>query len=354
MKKNKIITAILISFLSLAAETSFARVVHHTINPKKQEVGLVSNTSSVENQNMNIVFEDNNKNEFNINEAKQIGTILNAENNHFNISIKTNNLSEKNNLENLDLGGSDLLITNSNNYGDYTKNKTLSLLDLPFLFTNTQEIQKFLNSNIYMELIQKLSIQNSSMQVIGFIPVAQDVLLSNMPMDSIQNFKNKNMGIVNGDVDTLNYYKNFLAKPILLNKDDLSKVEENHLAILEIPMTDIINNKEIKNMKFINTSSNRYDFKVVLMNKRSWNSIPVNLQQKLIETVLNDANNNLNNLSSKQNTILKDLSDNNYKIKNFSEQDINNMKKQAISIHNNYLQNINKDLLLETYQLLKN
>ena len=354
MKKNKIITAILISFLSLAAETSFARVVRHTINPKNQEVKLVSNNSNIENQNMNIVFEDNNKNEFNINEAKQIGTILNAENNQFNVSIKTNNLSEKNNLENLDLGGSDLLITNSNNYGDYLKNKTLSLLDLPFLFTNNQEIQKFLNSNIYMELIQKLSTQSNSLQVIGFIPVAQDVLLSNMPMDNLQAFKNKNMGVVNGDADTINYYKSFLAKPILLNKDELSKVEKNHLAILEIPITDILNNKEIKNMKFINTSSNRYDFKVVLMNKRSWNSIPVNLQQKLVETVLNDANNDLNNLSSKQNTILKDLSDNNYKITNFSEQDINNMKKQAISIHNNYLKNINKDLLLETYQLLKN
>lgn len=358
MKKNKIITAILISFLSLSVQSSFAEVIH------KEQIQMSSKNSMKnknlkqigqgQSQNINIVFEDNKNNQFNIEEVKQLNTILNAEDNNFNILIKTNNLSQKNNLENLDLGGSDLLITNSNNYANYTNNKETDIFNLPFLFTNIQEIKKFINSNIYIQLIQKLSTQSNSIQVIGFIPSGKDILLSNFPITSLKNLQNKNMAIINGSLDGINYYKSLKARPMDLNKDELNKIKEKDISILEIPITDITNKKDIKNMKFINTSSNRFNFKIVLMNKKAWNKLPVNLQQKMIENVINDANNHLNNLQNDQNSILTNLSNNNYKIENFNNEDINNMKKAAIIIHNNYLQNVDKDLLLETYQLLKN
>jgi TRAP-type C4-dicarboxylate transport system substrate-binding protein len=356
MKKNKIITAILIAFLSLSAQTSFAKILHkeQMVSQNFMRNKNLKQIAQGQSQNINIVFEDNTNNQFNIDEAKQLNTILNAEDNNFNILIKTNNLSQKNNLENLDLGGSDLLITNSNNYGNYTENKETNIFNLPFLFTNIQEIQKFINSNVYIQLIQKLSTQSNSMQVIGFIPSGKNILLSNFPITSLKNLQNKNMAVINGSLDGINYYKSLKAKPVDLNKDELNKIKEKNISILEIPITDVANQKDIKNMKFINTSTNRFDFKIVLMNKKAWNKLPINLQQKMIETVLNDANNHLNNLQAEQNSILKSLSDNNYKIENFNNEDIGNMKKAAIAIHNNYLQNVDKDLLLETYQLLKN
>lgn len=233
------------------------------------------------------------------------------------------------------------------------KIKELELFNLPFLINDVNDYKKIVFGQSGQDILNKINSSNNNIQAIGYLNDGPTVLISNQFIHNIKNFNKKNVMITESEINKLNFLSLGVNKIIPLNNDSYV-INSDKIDIIETTLENLNNTKLASSFKFITESQFNYSINIVLVNKLWFNNLSTEIKEGLLKVIKETMLYNIDllekeTLENKKNLALKGI-----KFYQLNEEEIKEFKKNTISIHNHFLNDINKNLLMKTYQEIKN
>lgn len=263
--------------------------------------------------------------------------------------------SEKNELEALELGLTNMVIVSSNSLVEKYELKDFDVFDVPFIFNGLNEFNKFNNSLVSEEFLREINKKNKNLYGLTFWAKNYKHVESNMKINSYSDIKNKLFILP----DTrINNVINAVVNPANQSKLSLEDLKESD-GTKNIIYSTMLSLSDFEKYKFSNYNKSvlltyhGLDIDVVIINKRWFNKLTTDVQMGIVEIIKEcgiDQQNFM--LADNQNNIEK------FKAKGISVTPIstierNTFKKEMAPVHRYYYDNINKDLLIKIYNLFK-
>lgn len=261
-------------------------------------------------------------------------------------------------IEALDLGAVDLIIPSTVKVATSYEIKDFEIFDLPFLFSSNEDVIKFTQSDTARKLMDSLAAKSKYVQPVALWPNDFRTFVGQKAFKQPEDFKGLKVRLESNGTITKKMYENFgTSETIPLAFSDLYKSLKKEgkykVDAADNVVTNLYASKLYEAAPYITVSNHSFLFYAVLANKRWLNSLPDDIRNGVIQVAQDTASYHLQ-ISQKDNeTMLREMELKGAKIYRWTENERENFKKAVVPVHDAYLKNINKDLLLETYQLLK-
>lgn len=262
---------------------------------------------------------------------------------------------ESEEIEAVQLGTVNIIAPEVSAVENQTNIKELQLFDLPFLITNTNDFRKISYGKSSQDLLNIYDDKNKSTIGLGFLSEGYRIIASNKEIKNPNELKNKNIAVASLGVNQQTYQA--------FGFKDVVKAEETNIPYLlkadRINMADISLNRfkdlNLNNQfKSITETNHAYDADMLLVNKRWFNNLPVDIKQGIIDTTKDVIQYNIELADKDYATNKEELKKNGVSFYTWTDNEKEIFKKLVIPVHTNFLNNINKNLLLEVYQEIKN
>ncbi len=237
--------------------------------------------------------------------------------------------------DSMEIGINDIVIIPVKELIYKTNNKELSILNIPFLL-NDKNISKILQNRDYSNNLLNQVRDHSFINPIGLL--IQDHYI----------YVSQNNNNFNAPIHEMSLYSNFQDTYFSKFKI-LENLEGNLSADFYI----------LDTKKKINFDMNNYIYYdiplffksyIILANKNKIDNIPIDIKVAFLEKIYQLSILNYE-LSKKEK--LAFLKKNNIKINQIDPKGLETLKKTSITFHKEYLENISRSLLIETYKLNK-
>lgn len=269
-----------------------------------------------------------------------------------------NNLFKyKEETEALELGAVDVIIPSSSKVSSSFNVKEFELFDLPFLFNKAEDITKFTQSSSGDKLLSFLNRKNKNLYAVAYWP---------------NDFKNyigykfyKNPGDFNGQVaridnsgseklfyDSLNVKETILIDPELLS-NSMKKQGEFKVDVSANSNFNVSQFKLYEKSNFMTLSNHDVSSDIFLTNKRWFNSLPDDIKLGLVESAKQAGLVNFEVTQKNSAQDLAELQKNGVQFYTWTKEERDEFKKKAITVHANYLKNINQEFLNEVYSIVR-
>ena len=136
----------------------------------------------------------------------------------------------------------------------------------------------------------------------------------------------------------------------------LKKDGENKVDAAETPMTNFVAGKFYNpemNQKWVTISNHSFQAYVALVNKRWIASLPDDIKTSLLDMLKECGQLQLKLAVEEDERDKKFLESKGIKFYTWTESEKEKFKKTVVPVHQNYMDKINKELLLEAYETLK-
>lgn len=317
---------------------------------------LLSNLSFAYTSNQEVIS-INSPDVQNTPKAKAINNIRIKIKEKYNLDIKINaeqKYSEKNELEALELGLTNMVIISSNSLVEKYELKDFDAFDIPFIFNGLNEFNKFNNSLVSEEFLREINHKNKNLYGLTFWAKNYKHIESNSTLNKYQDIKNKLFILPSTEI---NKVTSMIVSPNTESKIFLDDVKEgdnkNIIYSTMLSLPDLEKYKFSTYNKNILLTYHGLDIDVVLVNKRWFNKLSTDVQMGIIDIIknvglteqtmmLSDNQNYINNFKSKGANIVQ-----------ITPEDRNLFRKEMAPVHRYYYDHINKDLLVKIYNLFK-
>lgn len=258
-------------------------------------------------------------------------------------------------IEAVQLGTVNIIAPEVSSVENQTNIKELQLFDLPFLITNTNDFKKINYGKSSQDLLSIYNDKNKSTLGLGFLSEGYRIIASNKAIKSPDELKNKNIAVASLGINQQTYQA--------FGFKDAVKTDENNIPYLlkadRINMADISLNrfKDLglnNQFKFVTETNHAYDADMILVNKRWFNNLPVDIKQGIMDTTKDVIQYNIELADKDYISNKEDLKKNGVSFYTWTDNEKEIFKKLVIPVHTSFLNNINKNLLLEVYQEIKN
>lgn len=262
---------------------------------------------------------------------------------------------ESEEIEAVQLGTVNIIAPEVSSVENQTNVKELQLFDLPFLITNTNDFKKISYGKSSQDLLNIYDDKNKSTIGLGFLSEGYRIIASNKEIKNPNELKNKSIAVASLGVNQQTYQA--------FGFKDVVKTEETNIPYLlkadRINMADISLNRfkdlNLSNQfKAVTETNHAYDADMLLVNKRWFNNLPVDIKQGIIDTTKDVIQYNIELADKDYTTNKEELKKNGVSFYTWTDNEKEIFKKLVIPVHTNFLNNINKNLLLEVYQEIKN
>ncbi len=251
------------------------------------------------------------------------------------LEIKFDILQNELLYDSMEIGINDIVIIPVKELIYKTNNKELSILNLPFLL-NDKNINKILQNKDYTNNLLNQVRDHSFINPIGLLLQDHYIYLAKKP-EIFSNSVMKNVTLASNFQDK--YFENFKT----LESDENIDFD---ILILD---TKKKHSFDLQAYTYFDTHM-FYKSYIILANKYKMDNIPIDIKVTFLEKISQLSILNYE-LSKKEK--LTYLRKNNIKFSEMPQQGLENLKKISIYLHKDYLENISRNLLIETYKLNK-
>lgn len=290
--------------------------------------------------------------------SKAINEIRNKIKEKYQLDIKVNSEQkylEKNELEALELGLTNMVIISSNNMVEKYGLRDFEIFEIPFIFNGLNEFNKFNNSLVSEEILREVNKKNKNLYGLTFWAKNYRHVESNSDLTNYQNLKSKTFVLPATEINT--------AVSMTFNPNNQTKIF----------LDDIKDNNDIKNIIYSNMLSlpdyekfkvseynknvlltyHGIDTDIVLVNKRWFNKLSTDVQMGIIDIIKNVGLTQQNSMLLENQNIINRLKSKNINVNTITPADRALFKQEMGIVHRYYYNHINKDLLVKIYNLFK-
>lgn len=258
--------------------------------------------------------------------------------------------------EALELGVVDVILPTFGKVAGFYDVKEFGVFDLPFLFSGDNEIKKYINSTTGVKLLHMLGERDSNIEGIAYWPNAFRSFSGPIPFKDPSDFKNYAFRVESASM--ANFYNVLGAKQIVqLGLADLPKAlkkdGEYKLDGAENPLSNFMGAKLYESQKVLTLSRHSYNGYVFLTNKHWLSSLPTDVKEGLVSAAKEAGQYGMNVSLANEAKLLKDIENKGVLIYSWTPEETKKFKTTAIQVHENFMKNVNKDFLLETYKAIK-
>ena len=266
---------------------------------------------------------------------------------------------QKKELESLEIGGVDIILVSTERVASYYNNLDYQIFNVPYLFLTHKDLDKFINSETSSKMLTSLNKKTQFIYPISFWPEESKVLLSRNPIKNIKDLTKLKFGYKQNDL-TDKYISNLKANPVVLEDSSsfvIKSISGNNnfpIDVLEETTENILYYKYYDYFKNITITNHNYSNYVLIANKKWINSLPIHVKDIIINTVSQVSNSNISLFNDVHEKNIKSLENiPNINIFKLSQEELDDFKKNSILVHDLFLNQYNKNLILEIYQTLK-
>ncbi len=278
---------------------------------------------------------------------------------HPNVSVELNEYGKiakkKQEIELLELGVVDMIAPDIDDLYEKTKDETLRLVGLPFLFEKDEDFYKFIKSPVRLNFIKEVTNPSKSYVPLTIIGEGYDLFASKTPIK-------KASDLTDNDVITsnLNINKTFFNQ-LRFKTYEYSDFEDiRYLSaitkgnLLEVNKQKMMNNEIYEYYPNMYLSNHKYTSSIVLINKNLLNKLPENIKTSINDLFTENAKYN-EDLIKKNEEFFNDkvIKIYNKNIVNINPEDKEHLKNLSKPMHEFYLERINKKLILDIYKVIE-
>lgn len=260
-------------------------------------------------------------------------------------------------LEALELGAINIAVPTLTNLSEQFKIQELQLFDLPYLFNNKNEVLTFLQSPLNAKLLHFINNKNSKVQAVSIWVADPKVYSSSIPMRTAndfrsQTFRTDSTGISKKNLEALGAKNIKIASVEELN-ESLKQQNNLRLTASELSISEYMLKEVFKNnkQKTITLSKHGYEAFAVLINARWMNSLPEDIRNELIFLSNRLSVSHFDLANNIADGLLDVAKDNGVNIYELTPKEQEGFRRAVAVSHQFYLENINREFLLEVYQL---
>ena len=271
---------------------------------------------------------------------------------HFNSLFKD---SEE--VEALELGAVNVIIPTTGKTATSYGVKEFELFDLPFLFSDTNSVLKFMKSDSSTKLLDLLNKKNKTVYAVTYWPNDFRNYIGGQFYKKPDDFKGKvaythSLGTMKLFFDTLG-----TEKTIQLPFSDLPKAMKKELGfavdVSANPNSNTLQSKLYENTKKLTLSAHDFNAYVFLTNRKWFNNLPADVQNGFVEAAQKSGLYHFEQAQKMSQQDLEKLKALGVQTYQWTNEEREEFKKKAVPVHGNYLKNINADFLNEVYKNLK-
>jgi C4-dicarboxylate-binding protein DctP len=242
--------------------------------------------------------------------------------------------------EAMNYGVVDIIIPDADTVVSNYNSPDFEIFDLPFLFSNKDDVKKFLTSSVSQELLDKFNKGNNNVMAIGYLPEGFKDFAGTNPIKSANdlNGQTENTNIEN------NQTKSYIDKLFGINIGSTA-------SLYELTQEEFINNQN--NIAWLTDSNHAYSMDVILVNKKMFNSLSADEQKGLTEIAKEVADYALQNSDEFDDQVARAEHERKVQPYRWTSNEREAFKKAVIPVHANFLNAIDKNFLLEVYQAIR-
>lgn len=221
-------------------------------------------------------------------------------------------------------------------------NHDLDIFDLPLLFEGPEHVDAVLDGSVGKELLQSLAQHN--LEGLGYMEVGFRIFSSSIPLPDYESFKGKKLRVMQS-VTLSRFVKAIGGDPVPAPVDKIYDMgKENYIdgagrtypTYWDFHLYDV--------HRFISETRHAYSVKMILVDKKQFDSLPANFQQALRESamdasVLQRRKQREADQSVKQQAIQEGI-----KIFEISEEDRQQFKDASVELYDEYKKNQSSEL----------
>lgn len=289
--------------------------------------------------------------------SKAINQIVYSIKNKYGIDLKINSeqrYSEKNELEALELGLTNMVIINTTNLVQKYGLRNYDVFELPFIFNDLNSFNKFNNSLIAENLLREVNNKNKNLYGLTFWAKDYKQIQSNNEIKTYNDILNNSFVLENTEINQ-KFKKMINSKTP--NTMDLEYLKENNMNKKLIYSTMMSLSEAEKNgffnlgYKNVLLTYQNLEIDIVLVNKRWFNKLNPETQLGIIDIVRNMGIYQQSLMIKSNANLINQLKAKGIKVDQISLEERKIFKKEIAPVHNFFYHNINNDLLTNIYKI---
>lgn len=261
---------------------------------------------------------------------------------------------ESEQLEAVELGLVNIVITSGEQASKNYNLKQMQLFNLPFLFDSNNELIKILHGKTGLMLKESINNKLNASYMLGYWVDSKRNFAGNEIYEQPNKFKNKTF-LTTASYNNDMIYASLGATLInnTLNKNNQSFLTTNKkIDAVEISNFHYENFNFKDKFRIITETNHAYNVNVVISNKKWLNSLPIEVKDGLLDVIKTTTDYSIEAME-KDNIVVKDnLIKSGVKVMTLSNEQRSLLKKIIVSNHSNYM-NENKNILLLANQEIK-
>lgn len=264
---------------------------------------------------------------------------------------------DKEENEALELGVVDVIVPTTGKVATLYKIPEFELFDLPFLFNNSADILKFTDSSSGQKLLDLINTKSKTTYAAGYWANDFQNFFGNKPLKTPDDFKGLTATVTSGGTKEI-FLKSLGVKetfvlPFSLIPKSLKKEGEYKADFSSNTNSNFNGSKIYESSKYLTVSQHDVSLYVFLTNKRWLNSLPDDIKAGFLAAFKESGRYHFDVAQKAGISDLEKSKKEGVNVYTLTPEEKILFKKKAISSHENYLKNINKDFLNEVYQIVR-
>lgn len=250
-------------------------------------------------------------------------------------------------------GDEDIAIVSLNDLNNVIELKELEIFNIPELILSTQDFHNFVNSDVGKDLIQLIN-NNNNFKALTFITLGKKIIAGKDKLDNLEKIKGKTIAISNEGLNE-KFYEYLKPKEIINKHKNIEKyLDFKKINYIETTLESYERDALENSFPVITEFNNTFETYVIIINSDFYNNIDDKIK-KDIDFILNNVLlynlQEVDRFDKLKKMFLRNRNKNIFEI--FSYESMS-FRTNSEKIHYDYLNDINRDLLLKTYNVFDN
>lgn len=259
--------------------------------------------------------------------------------------------------EALELGAVDVIIPTTGKVSTFYGVKEFELFDLPFLFNKGEDITKFTQSASGEKLLGFFNKKNKNLYAITYWPNDFRSYIGDKFYKKPDDFKGMvahthTLGTMKMFYDVLGV-KEVIPLPFAELGKAMKKEGEFKVDVSENPHSNALQSKFYESSKFLTLSNHDVNSYVFITNRRWFNNLPDDIKVGFTDAAKQAGLIHFDVAQKNSTQELAELQKNGVKVYTWTKEEKDEFKKKAVTVHENYLKNINQEFLNEVYTIVR-
>ena len=260
-------------------------------------------------------------------------------------------------LEALELGAVDVIIPTFGKLANAFKVPEFQVFDLPFLFDTDRDVLNYINSSSAQKLLGLMNAKSKTAEAIAIWPLDFRVWSGPQPYKKPDDFKPYSFRVESQGMGkkTFEAFKAKGTTQLAFTEvaAALKKQGEYKLDGAENPLSNFWSIKLYESQPHITESNHNYLTYGFVVNKRFLNSLPPDIKTGFIDLARSSSAFHLEVALQEREELKKQIADKGVKFYKWTPEEKEAFKKAVVPVHEDFMKNINKDFLLETYEVIR-